>query len=280
MTTMKRLFILLFAAALLGSNNECFAWGREGHATITHIAERHLTPKAKENLEKCLDGNSIVLYSSWLDCHRTEHLSWGKLNHVCHYDINTFEPIGTPHKHMASTIKKLKNYRELTDSALKVTIYHFVHSFGDFHCPGHVALYDRSGEKTKRVHTASYDIYLKTKKSRFEYHALWDSGIILQNHSDWGFMDWAHALDSSVPQSYIDEVTSGTWEEWIQQTARRTHEQFDIFRRVPKKPKGTPDNELSVVDRAMMNEYVEFVSEQLLMGGLRMAKMLNEFFGE
>ncbi len=277
---MKRFTILLAAMFIVCSNTECFAWGREGHATIAYIAERHLTPKAKENIEKCIDGRSIVYYSSWLDNHRAEHKSWGQLSHVCHYDINTLEAIGKPHRYMKSSINKLKNYRNLPDSALKVTIYHFVHSFGDYHCPGHVALYDRSGEKTKRVHTTGYDIYLKTKKTRFEYHTLWDSGILLQNHPDWGYMDWAHALDSSISQEYIDQVTSGSWEEWLNDVATRTHKVYNIFDRVPKKSKDTPDSELSVVDRQIMNEYGEFAAEQLLIGGLRMAKLLNEFFGE
>jgi hypothetical protein len=276
---MKRFIILLVAALIISSNTETFGWGREGHATICYIAERHLTPKAKENIEKCIDGKSIVYYSSWLDCHRSENKSWGKLSHVCHYDIDTKEPIGKPYKYIKSSINKLKNYQNLTDSALKVTIYHFVHSFGDYHCPGHVALYDRSGEKTKRVHTASYDIYLQPKKTRFHYHTLWDSGLILQYHSDWGYMDWAHALDNNVPQEYIDRVTAGSLEDWLTEVATLTHEKYDIFRRVPAKPKETPDNELTIVDRNLMNEYVEFVSDQLLIGGLRMAKLLNEFFG-
>ncbi|MBQ9137281.1 MAG: S1/P1 nuclease [Alistipes sp.] len=277
---MKRFIILLAALLIAGVNTECFAWGREGHATIAYIAERHLTPKAKENIEKCIDGHSIVYYASWLDNHRAEHKSWGKLSHVCHYDINTLRAIGKPRSYMKSTLKKLKNYRELPDSALKVTIYHFVHSFGDYHCPGHVALYDCTGEKPKKVHTSSYDIYLKTKKTVFDYHKLWDGGIIQQNHPDWGYMDWGHALDSSVPQEYIDSVTAGTWEDWLHDVATRTHKQYNIFEGVPKKDKGAAESELSVVDRQKMNEFGEFAAEQLLIGGLRMAKIINEIFGE
>lgn len=277
---MKKIIILFAALFIFSSNTECFAWGREGHATIAYIAERHLTPKAKENIEKCIDGHSIVYYASWLDNHRAENKTWSKLAHVAHYDIDTFKPIGKPYKNITSSIKKLKNYRNLTDSALKVTIYHFVHSLGDYHCPGHVALYDCKGEKPKRVHTASYDIFLKTKNTRFEYHQLWDSGIILQNHPDWGYMDWANALDASISQEYIDRVTAGNINDWMQEVARRTHTEFNIFNRVPYKPKDTPDKELSVVDLATMNEYVEIVAEQLLIGGLRMAKIINEIFGE
>lgn len=279
---MKRLILTLTAILTITATTECFAWGRDGHATIAYIAERHLTPKAKENIEKCIDGRTIVYYASWLDNHRAEHKSWGRLSHVCHYDIHSFEAIGRPHNYMKSTINKLKNYRELPDSALKVTIYHFVHSFGDYHCPGHVALYDRTGEKTKRIHTTSYDCYLATKKSRWNYHKLWDSGIIQILHPDWGYMDWAHALDSSVSQEYIDRVTAGTWEDWLQDVAKTTHTVYNIFNRVPKieNDKDAPDKDLSVVSGQTLNEYGEYAAEQLLNAGLRMAKIINEIFGE
>ena len=93
-------------------------------------------------------------------------------------------------------------------------------------------------------------------------------------------MDWAHALDSSISQQYIDSVTAGTWEEWLKDIATRTHKVYNIFERVPKKDKDTPDNELSIVDNQTMNDYVEYASEQLLIAGLRMAKIINEIFGE
>jgi hypothetical protein len=42
--TMKKLLLLLFAAALsLSASEPARAWGREGHETIAKIAERNLT---------------------------------------------------------------------------------------------------------------------------------------------------------------------------------------------------------------------------------------------
>ena len=37
-----------------------FGWGRVGHDAVSYIAECHLTPTAKANIEKYLDGESIV----------------------------------------------------------------------------------------------------------------------------------------------------------------------------------------------------------------------------
>ena len=59
--TMKKLLLLLFAAALsLSASEPARAWGREGHETIAKIAERNLTKRAKKRIEKYLGGHSVV----------------------------------------------------------------------------------------------------------------------------------------------------------------------------------------------------------------------------
>ena len=277
---MKRFITTLALVCIVGSSSLCFGWGRDAHAAIAYIAERHLTPTAKANIEKCIDGRSIVYYASWLDNHRAENKSWGKLAHVAHYDIATCEPIGKPYKYMKSTINKLKKYRELPDSTVKVSIYHLVHSLGDYHCPGHVAYYDCSGEKPKRLITSSYDIYLKPKKTRMNYHKLWDSGIVQMGQPGWGYMDWGHALDSSVSQEYIDSVTAGSLKDWMKDIATRTQQEYKIYERAPYKDSLCAVDELSVVDADMMNDYYEIAAKQILIGGLRMAKIINDIFGE
>ena len=277
---MKRIITTLALVCIVGSSSLCFGWGRDAHAAIAYIAERHLTPTAKANIEKCIDGRSIVYYASWLDNHRAENKSWGKLAHVAHYDIATCEPIGKPYKYMKSTINKLKKYRELPDSTVKVSIYHLVHSLGDYHCPGHVAYYDCSGEKPKKLITSSYDIYLKPKKTRMSYHKLWDGGIVQMGQPGWGYIDWGHALDSSVSQEYIDSVTAGSLKDWMKDIATRTQQEYKIYERAPYKDSLCADDELSVVDADMMNDYYEIAAKQILIGGLRMAKIINDIFGE
>ena len=277
---MKRLIIAISIIFIAGSTNLCFGWGRDAHAAIAYIAERHLTPTAKANIESCIDGHSIVYYASWLDNHRAENKSWGNLAHVAHYNVENCDPINKSYKQMKSTMNKLKKYRELPDSALKVTIYHFVHSFGDYHCPGHVAFYDCSGEKPKRLITSSYDIYLQTKKTRMQYHKLWDSGIVQFGQPGWGYMDWGHALDSSISEEYIKSVTAGTLKDWMRDIATKTQQEYQIYQKAPKTSDDLPDNELSQVDGDMMNEFYEIAAKQILIGGLRMAKVINDYFGE
>ena len=71
---MKRPILLLALAATLCATQNLFAWGRLGHATVARIAEEHLTKKARANLDKWLDGESIVYYASWLDDYKPQML--------------------------------------------------------------------------------------------------------------------------------------------------------------------------------------------------------------
>jgi hypothetical protein len=273
----KSIFTLV---AIIAAYSQAMAWGYHGHATIAYIAEQHLTPKAKANIEKCIEGRSIVYYASWLDNHRKEHKEWDRLRHTCDFDFETGKLYGDPVRQMNETINLLKDYENLADSVRKVRIYHFVHSFGDYHCPGHVAFYDCKGEKPKRLITSSYDFYLKTKKTRMQYHKLWDAGIVQMGQPGWGYMDWGHALDSSISQEYIDSITAGSLKDWMRDIATKTQKEYRIYDKVPAKDKEAADNELSVVDGDMMNEFYEIAAKQILIGGLRMAKVINEIFGE
>ena len=51
---MKRFLLTLLCAVVL--TTPAFGWGRLGHTTIAKVAEDHLTPKAKRQIDKYLDG--------------------------------------------------------------------------------------------------------------------------------------------------------------------------------------------------------------------------------
>jgi hypothetical protein len=128
----------------------------------------------------------------------------------------------------------------------------------------------------ERTHTANYPV-INVDGKPLRYHTMWDATVLTNNHPDWGYMDFAHALKNCATQSYIDTVTAGTLEDWL-------HDAYACSRRIytdaPEKPKGTPEKELSVVDRELMNDFGELACEQLLKAGLRMAKVINEIFGK
>ena len=62
--------------------------------------------------------------------------------------------------------------------------------------------------------------------------------------------------------------------------ATKTQQEYQIYQKAPKTSDDLPDNELSQVDGDMMNEFYEIAAKQILIGGLRMAKVINDCFGE
>ena len=64
------LISLLTVISLVINNYSLNAWGKLGHATIGHIAQEHLTPKARKALSNYLDGKSLAAIASDADTYR------------------------------------------------------------------------------------------------------------------------------------------------------------------------------------------------------------------
>lgn len=270
---MKRIAIISLAVltTLLTVTNG-FAWSRMGHAAVAYIAERNLTPKAKANVEACIGGNSIVYYASWLDYYRKYFKAWDKRAHVCTYYIDDMQPYGKAVANLNESISKLRNYRNLSDSARLFHIYCLIHTVGDFHCPGHVSLMSRDGDKSKSLYSSHVQINYKGKP--LSYHKFWDGVLVKDLHPDWGYMEFGEELDR-MTQAEKDALTAGTVEEWLHEIAVRSRCIFDGF---PPSPKGTPLSELPVMERDRLYDFGELAQEQIVRGGLRLAKVLNELF--
>ncbi len=152
----KLLTLALVVVALL-SVGSAYAWDASGHGTIAHIADRHLTPKARKMCSKYL-GHSLAYYASWLDQWRYSH----EYHHTARWhavgikdgefvpgqvagDIADFLAPLTPDDHgvarMEQMLAQLEDYRNMTDSAVTVNLKCIIHMVGDMHCPGHVFYY-------------------------------------------------------------------------------------------------------------------------------------------
>lgn len=271
---MKRIIFTVFTlATAIGIHADAFAWGRDGHAAIAYIAELNLTPRAKENVEKCIDGHSIVYYASWLDYHRKEHKAWNKRRHTCDFDLATDKPIGKPVKQMRETLRLLENYENMTDSARKFHIYTLVHTMGDFHCPGHTEY--RTPDCKTVLCNSFYNVRYLDEKKPMNYHKVWDTMVVIGNHADWGYMDYGHILNDGVSQERKDAIVAGTLEEWLEESARTSKV---IFERAPKAAEDAELKDMAHVDRDMLNGFDDLACEQMLKAGLRLAKVLNDIF--
>jgi len=254
-------FLLLLTVALTISGARAIAWDGRGHSTIAYIAERHLTPRAKANIEKYTGERSIVYYASWMDKNRRS--KGYEMTHVWHVDYwtdadrcdkngNPVPPVSV--SQIKRVVKEMPDFRILDDSTVNINIKYLVHLVGDMHCPVHIDF-----PKYRPV-----NVNVMGKKVR--YHKLWDGGITEIKHKGMSPMMLAAELDS-CDEKEIAAIQSGTPDDWYDQTVVAAKKAYAIM---PRNTVLTPEN--------YFNEAVEIADSQIRNAGYRLAYILNYIF--
>ena len=255
----KFIFIII---TLLYSNEFVSAWSRTGHDAIAYIAECNLTPKAKKTIEKYLDGKSIVYYASWMDEYRKTPEYGNTTNwHMTAVDeqFNCAEVMPNGKKTNAAievenAMNLLKNYQNLSDSAVAVNIKYLVHLVGDMHCPVH-------------IHYPGLKIAFNIKLNGVvdSYHHVWDMTINETCHK-WYYTEWQQQLDR-CSEKEKEAIMSGTPRDWCHDNAIYCRKIYDM---------AVPDGEYGV---DFLNAAHPIAEHQILYAGYRLAKVLNDIFG-
>lgn len=259
---MKKHLLILFSFIAVAFH-PVSAWNRVGHDAITYIAECHLTPRAKANIERYLDGKSIVYHASWLDLVRMTP-AYG---HTYKWHGSTVTPEGKYMRRTSgnkdaviaadTTIAKLKNHRQMTDSAVAVDIKILIHVIADMHCPGHVSFTDHPQGKFK----------FKLENTEHLFHQYWDGAPDLCHK--WYYTDYQYQLDRHTGTER-ESMSRGTPLEWTEENAAICRAIYDWV-----KPGDT-------LDRAQSYDFIlksgELVDSQIVKAGYRLARLLNEIF--
>ena len=249
-----------------------YAWGPMGHDVVAAIAEQNLTRKAKKNIEKLLDGHSIVYYASWMDNIQNSP-SWKggyDKTKTWHYaNVDEWETYQTMKKNengdVVSALHKLtweltENYDNLTDSIRADYIKMIVHIVGDLHWPMHAGrLSDRGGNGTK----------VKWFNEKTSLHSVWDSKMI-ESARRWGYHEWVEQLDRK-DRKFKKAIVKGTYEDWFSKTVENAAEIYNYVERL-----GEKEPNLSY---QFVYDFSPILEESLTHGGYRLAYVLNTIFG-
>lgn len=252
---------LALSALALFAVVQVFGWGPKGHDATAYIAECHLTPKAAKQIDRVLDGHSLVYYANWLDnASHTPEYAYTKTWHYLNIDEGkTLETMprneqGDVLTAVTAIYEKLKNgglSREEEQFNLKMLI----HLVGDMHCPMHTGrLSDRGGNDRPVV--------LFGRPSNL--HSIWDSGIVEAAHK-WGYTEWQQQIDRASKQD-IRMIQAGTPTDWLRETQQICNEVY------AKTPEGTK------ISYDYVNDFASVIEQQFLRGGLRLARLLNEIY--
>ena len=268
---MKRIALLMLSTLIMFESVSLYAWGPMGHDVVAAIAEKHLTKKAKNEISKLLDGKSIVYYSSWMDNIRNSPYwndgydatkTWHYANVDKGYTYQTMEK--NKNGDVVSALDMLTDamtdrYAELTDSMKVDYLKMIVHLVGDLHCPMHAGrLSDRGGNGTQ----------VKWFGQKTSLHSLWDSKLI-ESARKWSYTEWVDQLDRT-DRAFKKEVMNGTYEEWFMDTVESAAGIYDYVEALGK---DTPN-----LSYQYIYDYTPLLEKQLLLGGYRLAYVLNSIF--
>lgn len=254
-------FITALVFVLLSNMYEAGAWAGLGHKTITEVAQKYLTPKAKMKIEAYLDGQTIVDCSEWMDkVRRTEEYGYTTNWHVNYFDSDGNAIIAKKHgKYNGDALYGLQyimpvmeNYEAYSDSTVAVNLKFVIHLIADMHCPTHHSYVG--------LHVSTVKFYGKEVK----FHALWDGFLIAKAH-DFSPAEYADYVDG-IYRKERKRVCRGTLLEWAESSAADCRHIYDGI------------SSGSELGDEYMREHLALGERQLAIAGYRLAHILNEIF--
>lgn len=254
---MKNLTLLFLLIPIVGFSNY---WGKTGHRVTGHIAENHLTGKAKRALNDLLDGHSLAFVSTFADEIKADR-SFSKFSawHYVNYPLNiryedskksNWGDLIVAIEECTSIVKNENSSREDRVFYLKM----LVHLIGDLHQPMHASRAEDKGGN---------DIQLQWFGEGTNLHRVWDKNLI----ESYGmtYTELATELDI-VSRKERKKIQEGTIYDWVQESHEICGEIYGSAKVGDK------------LGYQYGYKYNDVLFQQLQRGGLRLAKVLNDLF--
>lgn len=259
---MKNILILsccLFCVFVYSKDSE--EWGQTGHRVTAEVAQNHLADNARKEVDRLLNGRSMAMVSTYGDEIKSER-SFDKYRpwHYANVPFDkTYSEI-TPNpdgdivqaiEHCIAVLKDENSNDEDKAFYLKLLI-HFV---GDLHQPLHLGLEEDRGAN---------DIRVTWFNENSNLHRVWDSDMI--NSYQMSYTE----LTQNLPKLSADEIQQiqyGSLLDWVEEIRVLTREVY----------KSAANNDR--LGYRYMYDHFETVRVQLQVGGIRLAKILNDVFG-
>ena len=256
---MKRFLII---AVALCTYLTSFGWGQKGHDVVAYIAECNLSPAVYQKVVKKLGNHSLVYYANWLDnASYSDQYRYTKTWHYANVDEGfTYETMEKNEKGdvvtaITTIINELKGGK-LSAEQEGVRLRMLIHLVGDIHCPMHAGhLSDRGGNS----------VMVKFFNQDTKLHSLWDTALVEAVHK-WSYTEWEQQLNRYCTAECKANMAKGEAKDWLNESFTIATE---IYKVSPEKSKLSYD---------YIAYYAPVIEKQLLAGGLRLAKILNELY--
>ncbi|RPD40338.1 S1/P1 nuclease [Chitinophaga barathri] len=263
----KHFFSLVLAALMLAGSLRTSAWGPTGHRVTAEIASFYLTAKAKLAISRIIGNESLAMIANWPDFIKSDTTdkykhtsSWHYLDFPGHISRQEFDRLlgeakgENLYSQTLAMIKELKT-ASTTPERKRFALAFLVHMIGDMHQPLHVGRdEDMGGNK----------IQLSWFDRPTNLHKVWDEYLI--DFQQYSYTEYSNILNRVVTASAAKSMQSGSIPDWMWQS----HVLSD------KVYAGSPEG--AKLSYSYNYVFVEDLNAQLLKGGLRLARILNDTF--
>lgn len=272
-----------------------FGWWETGHQTVARIAAAHLTPVARSRIAEILDvpdgpetvADALARASTWADETKNEtktgewhYIDLALQDHKSDIPLRCKDDNCAPARIALFEVELANPQGDYKWNQLDALRY-LVHFVGDIHQPLHTISDADLGGNCELL-SAPID---KAKN----LHALWDGGII-------GAMDEDdRALAAHLEQEIRGydsarqaAILEGNQDDWVWESHELAMKDVYDLLHIPVEPVLFPASCAEApaaltefrpeISDAYVTSMEPVVREQLIKGGLRLAKMLNEAF--
>lgn len=241
------------------------AWGVLGHRIVGEVADQYLQAKARLAIRQILGTESIAMASNWADFIKSDtsynYLSnWhyvnlpadlSKTDVYSYLESQTGPNVYNKTKEMIAVLKNTKSTAEQKKLALRMLI----HLVGDMHQPMHTARKDDLGGNR---------IQLTWFGEKSNLHRVWDESLI--DFQQLSYTEYTKAINHPTAQQVIN------WQKTSLQDC--VFESYQICNQIYATGVKNDDK----LSYKYNFDWIATVNQQLLKGGLRLAKILNEIY--
>lgn len=256
----KILLIIQFFLFSNATHDDDDFWGQNGHRATGKIAEQYLKRKTKRKVDEILSGQSLAFVSTFADEIKSDR-KYSEFSPLHYVNMDFDETYATAKKNpkgdLVTGIKKsIAILKDKNSSAADKVFYlkMLVHFMGDLHQPMHIGRKEDKGGNTVQVQWFGQGTNL---------HAVWDTKMI----EEWN-MSYLELADNAkdLSKEQIAIIEQGTIEDWV-------NEVHQLTKKVYKSVKSGEN-----LRYRYSYDYFGIVRDQLQIGGIRLAKVLNDIY--
>lgn len=256
---MKRLFFTAVMALMIVPN--ALGWGQKGHDVVAYVAEQNISCRVARKVAKVLEGHSLVYYANWMDnaSHTPEYAHTSTWHYANVDEGYTYQTM--PKNEKGDVVQAVMQLTEqlkkggMTPQEESVALRMLIHLVGDLHCPMH------AGHKSDLGGNLVEVLYFGKPQ---KLHSIWDSALVESAHN-WGYTEWQREIDRQ-PRKEDKKLQQGSVEEWFSETVELSK---GVYKDMPEGAKISYDE---------VAKYAPLIEQQLLKGGLRLARLLEEIY--